>query len=168
HLVEGPIHEYSLAVDEASVHHAPGAAVVGRTAVIAKHIVSVRGHVYFRVGVMIAVLLWNIIFVQPLPIHDDHAVVDDHLVSGQPNDALDVRFGLIQRKPENHHVAALDVSYPETVGKLIDEDPLLVGQGGHHARAFHFHRLVDEDNEDNGKQDRNGGIAQPGGWRHRT
>ena len=81
---------------------------------------------------------------------------------GNADHALDVRFRGVERKPEDHHVAALDAAEAEVVGELVDEDAFLIGQRRHHAGAFHFDRLVDEDNQDDRDQDREGQVAHPG------
>ena len=61
-------------------------------------------------------------------IDEDLAV--DHLdrLARQADDPLDIRFGGVQRVPENHHVAAMDVLNP--VDELVDEDSFLVGELG--------------------------------------
>ena len=64
---------------------------------------------------------------------------------------------MIQRIPEDHHVAALNRL--KAIDKFIDEDPLLVGEQRRHAGAFDFYGLVEKDDDDQGEADGNEQIA---------
>jgi len=55
----------------------------------------------------------------------------------------------------------VDAADSEAIGKLVDEDPFLVGEGRHHAGALHLDRLIDEDYEDNREKNGQRQIAQP-------
>jgi hypothetical protein len=73
-----------------------------------------------------------------------------------------IRLGSVAGKFEHHRVAALDVSQAEAVRELVDENPLLVGEARHHAGAFDFYRLVNENNRDYRDEDGEGQVADPG------
>src|SRR5438477_43078 len=72
---------------------------------------------------------------------------------------LDVALGGIARVAENDDVAALD-GLP-AVDELVDEDAFLVVERGHHARAFHLHRLVEEDDDESRDRERDNQVTQP-------
>src|ERR1700723_1442220 len=77
----------------------------------------------------------------------------------QSNHALNKRFRMVQRIPENHYVAALDRREP--VHKLVDENALLIAQQRRHAGAFHFYRLVQENYNYQREAQRDSQIASP-------
>ena len=70
------------------------------------------------------------------------------VVAGNTDHALDVALRSVSRIAEDDDVAALD-RLP-TIHELVDEDALLVLEAGHHAGAFHLHRLVEKDNNERG------------------
>src|SRR5581483_504567 len=122
----------------------PGAAVVGSVAVIAEYVVVIGLDLHRGVAHAIAVLLRNQIFAIDLPVDQDYTLPDLHYIAGQADYALYVGLSGIQRKPEDYDISPVDLL--EVVNKFVDEDPLLVAKPGHHAGAFHLHRLVQEDN----------------------
>jgi len=79
--------------------------------------------------------------------------------SGKGDDALDERFGAIERIPEDHYVSAVDGL--ETIDELIDEDTLLIGEERSHAGTFDFYGLIQEDDDDQRETDSDEEIAGP-------
>ena len=71
---------------------------------------------------------------------------------GRPTTRLMYDFDWSTGQRKHHDVTAADRLEP--VDELINEDPLLVYQPGHHAVPFDLHRLVQENNHDKGQQDR--------------
>src|ERR1035441_10202354 len=96
---------------------------------------------------VVAVLLRHVIFGQGLAVHNHHSTIDFHHVARQPDHTLDIGLRNIHREPEDHRVAALDVADAEPVSEFVDEDALLIAQGGHHAGALHFDGLIDENDQ---------------------
>src|ERR1700675_4411185 len=102
-----------------------------------------RNHdVSIRAGVR--VIAGDVVFVERLAVHVDVAILDANPVAGNADDALDVALRSVPWIAEDDDVAALD-GLP-AIDKLVDEDPLLIFEAGHHAGAFNLHRLVEEDN----------------------
>ena len=81
-------------------------------------------------------------------------------VAGEADNALNVRLTRVQRVVENDQITPVDIIRPQLVFVLINEDALLIGQSGHHAGAFDFYGLVNENDQDDGHRHRNGHIAQ--------
>jgi hypothetical protein len=97
-----------------------------------------------------------------LPFTHHHSAIDFDYVARQPDHTLDIGLRDIHREPEDHRIAALDGADAEAVSEFVDEDALLIAQGGHHAGALHFDGLIDEDDQYDGDQDGQGQIAYPG------
>src|SRR5271169_6495972 len=66
---------------------------------------------------------------------------------------------MVQRIPEHDNVASLNGL--EAINEFVDEDAFLVGEKRSHARAFHFHRLIEEDDNDEGQANGNEEVARP-------
>src|SRR5438270_578030 len=66
---------------------------------------------------------------------------------------------MVERIPENHHVAALNRL--EAVDKFVDEDAFLVREQRRHAGAFDFYGLVEEDDDDERETDGDEQVARP-------
>src|SRR5579872_4716005 len=77
------------------------------------------------------------------------------------DDALDVGLAGIAREPKYDGIAAVDFSEMQAIDEFVDKNALLVIERGHHAGAFHFHRLIEEENHDDGQDDRENEIARP-------
>src|SRR5260370_33277258 len=79
---------------------------------------------------------------------DAHAaVVNFYRIARQADDAFDVTLRRIVGEPEDDDVAAFNLWRPAilvVIDELVDEDALAVVQARQHPRAFHFHRLHDE------------------------
>src|SRR5208282_5365095 len=99
----------------------------------------------FAKGTGIFVIAGNIVFIERLTIDVDLPVFNADAVAGDSNDPLDVALRSVARIAEHDDVAALD-RLP-AIHKLVDKDALLIFKARHHAGAFHFHRLVEKDND---------------------
>src|SRR4051794_29996747 len=91
----------------------------------------VRLHLERSHRLPVAVLAEYVAFVQPLIVDDDGSIIDFYRVARYADHALDIRFGGVHGKPENHHVASRDVTHAKPVDELVDEDPLLVDERRH-------------------------------------
>src|SRR5216684_2325926 len=120
---------------------------------------TIRRNHNFTIGAGIGVIARNIVFVERLAVHIDLAVFDADTVAGNSDNALDVTLRSIARIAEDDDIAALD-GLP-AIDELVDEDPLLVFEAGHHAGAFNLHRLVEKDNDESGDGERDQKIARP-------
>ena len=49
----------------------------------------------------------------------------------------------------------------QAINELVDEDTLLIVEGGHHAGAFHFHWLIQEQYYDDGQDHGKNQVARP-------
>src|SRR5262249_50040973 len=114
-----------------------------------------------RVRALVDVLRWNIVFFQGAAIEVDLAAIDADPVSGQADHTLDIALRGVPRITEDHNVAALD-RLP-SIYELVDENALLVIEGRHHAGAFDFHRLVEEDDDEGRDGQGNDEVAHPDG-----
>src|SRR3981189_953399 len=113
----------------------------------------------FPIRAGVGVIAGDVVFVERLAVHEDLAILDANPVAGNSDDALDVALRSVARIAENDDVAALD-GLP-AIDKLVDEDPLLVFEAGHHAGAFNLHRLVEKDNDESLDGERDQQIARP-------
>ena len=73
--------------------------------------------------------------------------------------ALDVTLRGVAGIAEDDHIAAL--YWLEAVDELVDENPFLILQRGHHAGAFNFDGLVKKDDEEGRDRQRNQDVAHP-------
>src|SRR5246127_2917136 len=101
----------------------------------------------------------NVILVDRLIVDVYLAAIDANAVARHTDDPFDIDFGRVARIAELHNIAALNRLQP--VDKFIHEDPFLVFERGHHARALHFHRLVEKDDDEGGDRQRDDEIAHP-------
>src|SRR5688500_8660944 len=99
------------------MYRAPGPAVVRRAAVVTEYQIIFGGNAHRRHRLPVAVLVRYVAFFEPLPVDDHGAVVDLDNVAGHSDNPLDVGLGLVHREPENHHVAALNVTDAELVNE---------------------------------------------------
>src|SRR5271154_4178368 len=66
---------------------------------------------------------------------------------------------MVEWIPENDDIAPLNGF--EAINEFIDEDAFLVGKQRSHARAFHFHWLIEENDDDEGKANGDEKVARP-------
>ena len=64
-----------------------------------------------------------------------------------------------KRQPEDHNIPAIDRL--KAIYKLVDENPLLIAQQRGHARAFHLHGLIQENDDHQRKPERHRQIPRP-------
>src|SRR5271155_5424212 len=115
---------------------------------VAEHEEAVGGNDDLTIRAFVRVISGNIVFVDRLAVHVDLTGFDADVVAGNSDDALDVALGSIARIAEHNNVAALD-GFP-AINELVDENPLLVFEAGHHAGAFDLDRLVEKNNDEGG------------------
>src|ERR1700733_2642255 len=111
---------------------------------IAEHEIFLFGNHARRHRTLIAKLGRDVALHERLAVDDHLALVHFYTVARHSDHALDVGLARVARKPKDHRIAAVNVTEMEAVNKLVDEDPLLIVERGHHAGALHLHRLVDE------------------------
>ena len=102
---------------------------------IAQHIVLIGPNAHRGVTLLVEITRRDIRLAERFAIHQHMAIANTHFITRQSDHAFDVGLGLIERIAENHHVTPLDG--PEAVEKLIDENPLVVFEAGHHAGSKH-------------------------------
>src|SRR5580658_3426438 len=66
---------------------------------------------------------------------------------------------MVQGIPENDDVASLNGF--EAINKLIDENPLLVGEQRSHAGTFHFYGLIEKNDDDKRQPNGDEKVARP-------
>src|SRR5215468_1371866 len=96
-LLHRPVTEDGLAVDVVLFHRAEVTAVVRHAAMVAQHEVAVRRHDDFRVGALVGINRWHVVFLNELAIDVDLPGVNADLVSGHADHALDVALGGVAR-----------------------------------------------------------------------
>src|SRR5580692_3087840 len=149
-LIHGPISKHRLAVDITLIHWAEIATVVRHRAMISEHEITLRRHDRFRIGPRVGVGGRHVILIQSLAVHVHLAAIDANAISSHPNHALDIAFRWVARITEYDYITPRNRLQP--VHELVDEDSLLIFEGRHHAGAFDFHRLIDEDNNERGNR----------------
>src|SRR6516164_4007954 len=128
---------------------------------ISRHKVTVRRNYHFRIGTLVLVSARDIIFVQQFAVYINSPGIDFDMVSGESHDALDETLRGIARITKDYDVSSLNRL--QTVHKLIHEDTFLIFERRHHARAFDFDRLIEEDDDEAGNGQRDNKISQPHG-----
>src|SRR5579862_6985233 len=108
--------------------------------------VAVRGNPPQPIARAIQIDRGDVRFKQFFAVHIEMARADFDRIARQPDHALDERFRAVQRIPEHHYIVAIDGL--EAVHKFIDEDALLVAEERRHTGAFHLHRLIEENDND--------------------
>src|SRR5271166_702553 len=154
-----PIPEDGFAIDEIFIHRAEVATVIGEVAMIAEHEITMRRHHGLGIGAHILVLLGQVWFVQAAFVDEEHAILDPDPIAGDGDHALDVALRGIARIAEYDDIAARNRL--QLVNELVDEDPLLVLERGHHAGPFDLDRLIQEDDEERRNRQRDEHVAQP-------
>ena len=128
---------------------------------VAQHIIFARRDHAQRRRNMVAIRFWHIRLVEQSLVYRNLSVRDLDLVSWYANNPLDEGFLRIAREPKHYSIAALDVGNSKAIGKLIDENALLIHQRRHHAGAFDADRLIQEQNHYDRNQHADGQITQP-------
>src|SRR5665213_3240940 len=123
------------------------------------HKILALRNLHRRVRAVIVRLRRNIRFGQKSTVQENLAAANFHHILRQSHDALNKRLRAVKRIPENDDIAALNWLKP--VNKLVDENLLLIRDQGSHARAFHFHRLVEKNDNYHSEAERNDEIAPP-------
>ena len=95
-----------------------------------------------------------------MAVHVDDARVDANAVACNGNHTLNVAFRRIARIAEDNDITAFNRL--QLVDELVDEDPLLVLQGRHHAGTFHLYRLIEKNNKECGNGQRDDDVPDPG------
>jgi hypothetical protein len=80
---------------------------------------------------------------------------------GRPITSLDIGLRQVVLEPKHDHVAAFNITGPESIDELVDEDSFLISECRHHAGSFDLDRLVEEQDGDNGNDDAERQIPQP-------
>ena len=126
---------------------------------VAQDVIVVGLDVSRGIALMVQVFGRDVRFLQRRAVDVNPPVAYTDELSRQPDHALDVRLRGVERVLEHDDVPAFDGL--ETVYKLIDEDPLMILQAGHHAGALHLHRLVEENNHHEGQKHCQDQVAEP-------
>ncbi|MCU1285643.1 MAG: hypothetical protein JWO13_1993, partial [Acidobacteriales bacterium] len=155
-----PIDEDGFAGDEGLVDGAEIAAVVRHGAVVAEDEELSLWNRGLWHGTEIYVGGGDVGLMQEMSVDVDASFVDDNAVAGDGDDALDVALCCVARVAENDDVAAGD-GFP-SVDELVDEDAFLIFKSRQHAGAFHFHRLVEKDDEEDRDAERDDEVTDPG------
>ena len=159
-MVHGPVDEGCFAVDEGAGNGAEVAAVAGDVAVVAHDPEVSGGDAVFGLGALVAEAVGDVGLTDGVVVHVDVAVVDADGVAGEADDALDVAFGVVAGIEEDDDVAALDGL--EAIGKLVDEEAILILQAGEHAGALDADWLVEEEDDEDRDGDGGEDVARPG------
>ena len=105
-------------------------------------------------------LIGDVGFVDQSPVKKHRALSHFNGVPWDADDAFDIRLGGIAGVQKNDHIAVADVFDAKAVGKLVDEDPLLITQGRHHRCAFDLYGLIEEEDNRNGDEYAQHEVAQ--------
>ena len=126
---------------------------------VAHHKVFAGGDPNRPIALQAPVFRQNVGLVQSLSVDEDFALRQFHNLPWKTDHSFDIALGRIRGKLEHHNV--LSVDGPKPINKFIDKDTFLIRQPGHHADAFHLHRLVQEHNDDPRNGQRENQIANP-------
>jgi hypothetical protein len=74
------------------------------------------------------------------------AVRNTHTVAAYANHPLDETLARIARIPEHDNVTAVDAL--PAIHQFVDEDAFLVFQTRFHTAAFHLHRLINKQDDE--------------------
>src|ERR1700675_545452 len=123
-MIDRPIRKDGAAVNKLAGHGAEDARIIGADAMIAHNEIMVPGDADGAEVAHVFVLRGDIRLVGRAAVDVDDALANFDVFSRQTDDALDERFRMVERIPENDDIAALDGF--EAIDKFIDEDALLV------------------------------------------
>ena len=150
-VLEGEQHEQGAAQHAPLVHHAElrAAAVGGIVAVVAHNENRALRHHHMggEIGGELPHGLQNIRLIQDHPVHIDGValVVDVHGLPPHGDDPLDDGLALPEGLlAQHHHVARL-----RRIADGLQEQHIVVVQGGHHGRAVHADDAPDEGKDEN-------------------
>jgi len=158
-MVDGPIRENGAAVNKFAGDGPEDARVIGANAVVAHNEVAVLWDGDWAVVAQVFILRGDIGLVDGPAVDIDGALTNLDAFSRQADDALDERFRMVERIPENNDIAPLDGFEP--VDKLVDKNAFLVGKKRSHTGAFDFYRLIQKHDDDEGQADGDEKIARP-------
>src|ERR1700722_997757 len=158
-VIDRPIRKHSLPVNKFSRYRPENTRVIRARAMVAHDKILTLRNLRGRIGPEIFRLRRNIRLRQEFAVQINLPLANFDRIIRQTDDALDERFRAVQRIPENNHIAALNWLKP--VDELIDKNSLLVGNLRGHAGAFDLHRLVEENDDNNGEAEGNNEIAAP-------
>src|SRR4029079_2646713 len=142
YLVDRPVPKHGLAVDVACFYRTEVAAIARKVAMIAQDEERTRRNHYLGIGQSVLVRRGYVIFLEHLVIHKDATFHYANVISRHAYHTLDEALLRVPGIAEYDNITSLDRF--DAIDELIDEDPLLVVQGGHHGSALDFDRLVKE------------------------
>ena len=125
-MINRPVRKNRAAINKLAGHRAEHARVIRAYAVVTHDEVAVFGDTDRPKIAHILVLRRDVRLIDrpPIDIHD--ALPNLNIFAGQADDALNERFRVVQRIPENHDIAPLNGLKP--IDKFVDENTLLVRQ----------------------------------------
>src|ERR1700676_1836209 len=158
-MIDRPVGEDGAAVNKLAGDGAKNARVIRAYAMVAHHEVTVLGDADGAIVAHVFVLCGHVRLVNRPPVDVDAALAHFHIFAGQTDDALDERFRVVERIPENDDIGALESL--EGIKKFVYEDAFLIGEKRGHAGALDFYRLGKENNGDEGQGDGDEEVAGP-------
>src|SRR6185312_3390812 len=117
---------------------------------VSQHEISTGRNYGQRVRSRVGILGRNVVLTKGLAVDVNMSVRDTNLITGNSDHALDKALARIAGIAKHHNVSALDAFPP--VNQFVDEDAFLVFKAGLHASAFHFHRLIDKQDDEKRNQ----------------
>src|SRR5260370_25825041 len=142
-MIHGPVRKDGAPVNELAANRTEDARIIGADAMIPHDEIMVLLHAHRPEIALVLILRRNIRLGHNLSVDIDGALADFHRLSWQAHHALDKRFRVIERIPEDDHIAPLNGL--EAIDKFVDETAFLDGEQRRHAGAFNFYALVPED-----------------------
>src|SRR2546423_828715 len=158
-MIHGPVRKDGAPVNEPAGDWTENARIVGADAMIAHHEIFVLVHAHRPKVAQVLVLRRDIRLRHYLSFDVDGALPALYGLTRQADHALNGGFRMIEGIPEHDHITALN--WLEAVDKIVDENAFLVGEQRRHAGAFDLHRLVQEDDDDQGQPNGNEQVAGP-------
>src|SRR5580658_9463808 len=158
-MVDRPISENGATINKFAGHRTEDARIIRADAMVAHHKVTVFGDAKRAEVAHVFVLRGDVRLIDGVAVDVDDALPNFDAFARQSDDALDKRFRMVERIPENDDIAPLDGFEP--IDKFIDKDALLVGEQRSHAGTFDFYRLIEENNDDERQADGDKQIARP-------
>jgi len=158
-MIDRPVRKDRASVDKFAGDGAEDARVIGADTVIAHDKIHVVRNAERAVVAHIFVLRGNVRLVNGVAVDIDDALANLDAFSRKTDDALDERFRMVERIPENDDVATMNRL--EAINKFVDEDALLIGEEGRHAGTFNFYRLIEEDDDDEREANSDQEVAGP-------
>src|ERR1035441_6199838 len=128
---------------------------------IAQHEETLRRNYHLVERPGIRVIAGHIVFVERLAVYIHLTVINADVIPGNSDDALDVALRRVARIAEDHDVAT--VNRLPAIDELVDENPLLIFESRHHARALNLYGLVEKDDDERRNGERHQQITRPDG-----